>query len=161
MSRPFNPLTIQILKKLSSKPENFKKLHNELCPQNPYKFFYNAMFRLVSLGLVHRQDDHGMLLAKITDEGRKLIQRQSPEKDGTWKIVIFDIPEKHKNVRGLLRSKLKQLGFKKWQNSIWISPFALETSIEEEFRALAGKFFIRLIKTKDINETRDIEKMFA
>ena len=161
MSRPFNPLSIQILKKLSTKPENFKKLHKELCPQQPYKFFYNAMFRLVSQELVQQIDDHGALLAKITEEGRKLIQRQSPEKDGVCKIVIFDIPEKHKKVRGLLRSKLKQLGFKKWQNSIWISPYALEASIEEEFQALANKFFIRLIKTTDINETKDIEKMFA
>jgi DNA-binding transcriptional regulator PaaX len=74
--------------------------------------------------------------------------------------VIFDIPEKQKYVRVVLRAKLKALHFKKWQNSIWISPYKLDEEIEAEFDELAKKFFVRLIKTKDINLTEDLEKMF-
>jgi len=54
--------------------------------------------------------------------------------------VIFDIPEKHKYVRNVLRAKLKQLHFKKWQNSIWVSPYALDGQIEEDFKELGKKF---------------------
>ena len=88
------------------------------------------------------------------------MSRLSPKKDGVWKLVIFDIPEKHKYVRNVLRAKLKTLHFKKWQNSIWASPFALDEEIETELLALAKKFFVRLIKTTEINETKDLEEMF-
>jgi CRISPR-associated endonuclease Cas2 len=77
-----------------------------------------------------------------------------------WKLVIFDVPEKHKKVRNILRAKLNQLGFKKWQNSIWASPYELDTEIEKEFLELGKKFFIRLIKTQEINLTEDLEKLF-
>jgi hypothetical protein len=59
-----------------------------------------------------------------------------------------------------LRGKLKQLFFKKWQNSIWVSPYILPEDIEEELRSLGQKFFIRLIKTSDINIVEDLKNMF-
>ncbi len=112
-------------------------------------------------GFLSRQQDAKGISLALTGEGIKMLGRLLPQKDGVWKLVIFDIPEKQKKVRAVLRAKLKQLHFKKWQNSIYISPYALEADIESEFQALADKFFIRLIKTKDINKTADIEKMFA
>ncbi len=63
-------------------------------------------------------------------------------------------------MRNVLRSKLTSLGFKKWQNSIWISPFIIAPEIEAELNELAKHFFIRLMKTTDINVTDDLEKMF-
>jgi phenylacetic acid degradation operon negative regulatory protein len=92
--------------------------------------------------------------------GTQLIHKVRPKKDGIWKIIIFDIPESKRAVRNTLRSKLNSLGFKKWQNSIWISPYALDPTIEEELNQLATKLFIRLIKTTDINYTEDLEKLF-
>ena len=43
--------------------------------------------------------------------------------------VIFDIPEKKKPAREALREKLKDLGMKKLQHSIWITPFPCEKEI--------------------------------
>ncbi|MBI5530204.1 MAG: hypothetical protein HY918_01760 [Candidatus Doudnabacteria bacterium] len=160
MSRPFHPLTLSILEQLKNKAESYKKLHKAICPQQPYKFFYNIMFRLESQELIKKVDDAGALMAEITEDGKKLLGRKKPVKDGVWKMVIFDIPEKQKKVRGVLRAKLKQLQFKKWQNSIWISPYALDEEIEEEMAQLAKHFFVRLIKVKDINRTDDLDKLF-
>jgi phenylacetic acid degradation operon negative regulatory protein len=84
----------------------------------------------------------------------------APKKDGVWKLVIFDIPEKHKYVRTVLRAKLKQLHFKKWQNSIWASPYEMDAEIEAELNDLGKKFFVRLIKTTQINHPETLEKMF-
>ena len=100
-------------------------------------------------------------MVSITEEGRKMLSRARPDRDGVWKLVIFDIPEKQKYVRTVLRAKLKSLHFKKWQNSIWVSPYKLDEEIENELKQLSKKFFIRLIKTTDINETADLEKLFA
>jgi len=121
------------------------------------KDFYNYIFRLERQELIKKTGDS----EQITEEGKKLLLRLMPERDGIWKLVIFDIPEKHKYVRVVLRAKLRQLHFKKWQNSIWVSPYALDKEIEEEFESLGKKFFVRLIKTTQINQTEYLEKLFA
>ena len=69
--------------------------------------------------------------------------------------------------RGLLAPQLTRFqknikggGFKKWQNSIWVSPYAMDREIEEELNDLGKKFSVRLIKTTQINHNEDLEKMF-
>ena len=44
-------------------------------------------------------------------------------------MIIFDIPEKKKSAREALRDKLKDLGFAKLQDSVWITPFPCENEI--------------------------------
>jgi DNA-binding transcriptional regulator PaaX len=157
MSRPYHKLTVILLSALVGKDRALiKDLHQQYAPKLPNKDFYNYIFRLHQQGLVAKVDNK----ASITEEGKKLLLRLCPEKDSVWKMVIFDIPEKHKYVRNVLRSKLRQLHFKKWQNSIWISPFVLDREIEEELTALGKKYFVRLIKTSEINHIQDLEKMF-
>ena len=161
MSRPYHPLTITVLSLLLEQGElTYAKLHQLCARDKPYKFFYNIMYRLQSEGLVAQAKKDGKLAAEITKEGRQLLARSRPQRDHVWKLVIFDIPEKHKYVRNVLRAKLKALHFKKWQNSIWASPFALDEEIEKELDLLSKKFFVRLIKTTQINESGDLEKLF-
>jgi len=50
--------------------------------------------------------------------------------DGYWRIIVFDIPEKRKRERNILRSFIKRKGFIGIQNSVFISPYA-------DFRQLA------------------------
>lgn len=162
MSRPYSPLSLSILNILASQGEQeFKKLYKAIPDSKiPYKEFYNNLFRLFDQGLLSKNKINGILLAKITEEGKIFLKRKFPEKDGVWKIVIFDIPEKHKKVRNILRAKLKELFFKKWQNSIWISPYALDKEIENELNELGKKFFVRVIKTTNINITNDLDNLF-
>jgi DNA-binding transcriptional regulator PaaX len=161
MSRPYHPLTKTILDKLSGlKEAPYFEIFKACGKEQDYKFFYNAMYRLEKEGLIKKNKTDGKLVAEITPDGKQLLQRLAPQKDGVWKMVIFDIPEKHKYVRNVLRAKLKALHFKKWQNSIWITPYILDEEIEKEMKELAGKFFVRLIKTTEINQTEDLEKMF-
>ena len=161
MSRNFNSLTTNILVHLQeNKQLPFSELFKKIEKKIPYKEFYNALYRLENNGFVDKQEMAGKLTATITKEGKALLMQLAPKKDGVWKIVIFDVPEKHKRIRVILRAKLKALRFKKWQNSTWISPYELDAEIEQELNELGKKFFIRLIKTKEINITRDLEEMF-
>jgi len=121
------------------------------------KEIYNTVYRLIGQELLEADGKN----YTITQRGRQFIHKYFPKKDGVWKIIIFDIPEKKRYIRTVLRSRLESLGFKKWQNSIWISPYALDPSIEEELHELAKHYFVRLIKTRDINFTEDLEKLFA
>lgn len=161
MARIFNTLTLSLLSEIAAHPGILlQELHTKYHPVKPYKEIYNTAFRLAELELVSKQKDSKGLGLTITPEGQKILQRNAPKKDGVWKIIIFDIPEKQKHVRVVLRAKLKTLHFKKWQNSIWISPYALDEEIEQELKEIGGKFFVRLIKTTDINHTEDLDKLF-
>lgn len=46
---------------------------------------------------------------------------EEKEWDGRWRLVFWDIPEENRAARDVLRDKLKQLGFIRWQKSVWAS----------------------------------------
>ena len=52
-------------------------------------------------------------------------------KDGKWIMLIFDIPQKHRKARDLLRSILDNLGYKLFQQSVWISPYDISEKTEK------------------------------
>lgn len=162
MARLFDQQTLNILKYLfNAGPTSVRGLYLKQKGTKSYKEFYNIIFRLHSQELVKKSYENSALHVAITEAGQKLLRVLRPEKDGVWKLIIFDIPEKHKYVRTVLRAKLKSLGFKKWQNSIWVSPFALDPDIEAELNELGKKFFVRLLRVAEINHKADLEKMFA
>jgi DNA-binding transcriptional regulator PaaX len=158
MSRKYNPYSINILKFLaaSNQPKTFLHIKEGCGIKLSSKDFYNYLFRLEQQELISKSEKS----VTITEEGRKILKQLAPTKDGVWKLVIFDIPEKHKYVRSVLRGKLKQLHFKKWQNSIWVSPYELSSEIEKELDDLGKKFFVRLIKTTQINHIESLQKLF-
>lgn len=83
--------------------------------------------RLKREKLVEEVKIDGKGVYKLTPKGKLKIFHsyviKKPKWDGKWRIVIFDIPETMKKKRELFRSKLKVIGFKMVQNSVWISPY--------------------------------------
>jgi len=49
--------------------------------------------------------------------------------DRKWRVVIFDIPEKHRTARDILRTKLLALGFETVQESVYVYPFECSEEI--------------------------------
>lgn len=95
--------------------------------------FYND--RLVD----YKENKDGEVEIILTKEGKKKaikyqldeIEIKKPEKwDGKWRMVIFDVPEKKKKAREALRNKLKDLGFKELQKSVFIYPYECENEID-------------------------------
>ena len=83
-----------------------------------------ALKRLREHGFVELLDDK-QLIYRLTDSGKDKAlwarMKMSDEVwDGKWRIVVWDIPEKRRAARDLLRFKLKMLGFKLLQKSIWV-----------------------------------------
>jgi len=78
--------------------------------------------------------DQGKLVFKITDLGRDALgfYNRESEWDGRLRIVIFDVPLDKGKVRKALRRKLKEWGFKMWQQSVWIT----KRDITEKMRNL-------------------------
>ena len=43
--------------------------------------------------------------------------------DGKWQMIIFDIPERKRDLRNLLRENIYLLGYKMLQQSVWVCPY--------------------------------------
>lgn len=160
MSRIHNGLAKQILWLLNNNESlSIKELYAGLNEFSP-KEIYDSAYRLKLQEYVEFTKVTGKTRIMLTPEGKFLAAQKHPNRDGVWKLIIFDIPEKQRKIRDHLRSRLIILGFKKWQSSIWVSPYTIPKEIEEELKQLSLKFFIRLIKTTEINNTSDLEKLF-
>jgi len=49
--------------------------------------------------------------------------------DGKWRMICFDIPEKYKQGRDALRDKLKKIGFRELQKSVFVTPYSCKDEI--------------------------------
>ena len=157
MSKPLSGLSKTILRSLYIKQgQMLHEIYNAHAQAESKKAVYDTLYRLEQQGLVTKVKDS----YQTTPEGGKLIHNFFPSRDGVWMMIVFDIPETKRPVRNFLRQKLQALGFKRWQNSIWVSPYALDPELETELLQLAQKYFVRLIKTSDINYDKDLNKLF-
>lgn len=89
--------------------------------------------RLRKRGLVEIvKRKNGLTTIKLTKEGKKKLARYKIDQleiekpkiwDSKWRIIIFDIPIQKNSARGLLRKKMKELGFYKLQASVFVYPY--------------------------------------
>jgi CRISPR/Cas system-associated endoribonuclease Cas2 len=71
---------------------------------------------------------------QLTKKGRVYMLRHTfyPHKkvskkwDRKWRVLIFDIPEKHRFARDQIRIALLNIGFVRLQNSVWVYPYNCE-----------------------------------
>ena len=84
-----------------------------------------------------------------------------PEKwDGKWRLLMFDIPEKHKGIREGFREKLKKLGLIQFQKSVWIYPYQCENELDFVAEALGIGKYMQLL-TVWIENDRKLRDEFA
>lgn len=115
----------------------------------------NALKRLRENGFVELLSDKELAL-RLTDSGRSKalwtkMRLESEKWDGKWRLVIWDIPEKRRNARDLLRYQLKQLGFTKWQKSVWVSKKNCTKILREYIKKVGIEDWVRVIESNNIN----------
>jgi len=71
-------------------------------------------------------------------------------KDGYLRVIIFDISEKRRSVRDLLRAKLNELECYQLQKSVYVTPYKCEKELEEIFSILNLKGCVHIILAKSI-----------
>jgi hypothetical protein len=95
----------------------------------------SVFYYLKNKGLIDVRVRNGQLFVSLTDEGKRVagkyqindLKIRKPKKwDKKWRILIFDIVDKHKIKREALRGKLKELGFYQLQKSVWVYPYDFE-----------------------------------
>ncbi|QQG43143.1 MAG: hypothetical protein HYW45_02995 [Candidatus Daviesbacteria bacterium] len=113
-----------------------------------------ALKRLRENRLIDLIDDKN-LIYRLTDSGKDKAlwtkMRFEEEKwDGKWRLVIWDIPEKRRVARDLLRHKLKFLGFTQLQRSIWMTKKNCTKLLRDFIKEVGIKDWVRVVETTDI-----------
>ncbi|MCG2691390.1 hypothetical protein L6272_01040 [Microgenomates group bacterium] len=111
----------------------------------------------------------GQVCLQLTGLGEKQLQRNFPllklqqkQWDGYWRLVTFDIPEKHKGKRDLLRHKLQSLGFAQFQKSSYISPHDFCQDMIEflNTHSLSADVFVLEVKHKYLPPPKEFAQKF-
>jgi DNA-binding transcriptional regulator PaaX len=98
---------------------------------------------------------HRKGLFKLTQKGLKRINYykamrvsfmpQDKNWDGLWRIIIFDIPEKNRESRNILRDKIKSWHCYKLQNSVFVTPYVCEKELQILCEALLIQKYVHVI----------------
>ena len=78
------------------------------------------------------------------------IESKKKRKDGKWIMVIFDVPEKNRKSRNLLRSILFNLGYKMFQQSAWISPYDVYSKTEKLLALYSLDQYVKMFLIEEI-----------
>ncbi len=105
---------------------------------NPKYAASGVFWKLVDGGyIVIRHTTRGKV-AELTSKGRKVLSvidqpnfhlKRPRRWDKKWRVLIFDIKEKKRATRNLLRSTLSHIGFVQLQQSVWVCPYDCEDLI--------------------------------
>jgi CRISPR/Cas system-associated endoribonuclease Cas2 len=97
---------------------------------------HNAIGRLVVKGYIKRSKEG---FVEITETGRRHLALNQAQLESTartkrkwdkrYRLVMFDIPQKRRVTRDKLRSLMRDFGFLRLQDSVWVSPYDCEELI--------------------------------
>lgn len=117
---------------------------------------YNSFSRLKKKGYLTSSYVKGRVVYRLAEPIRKqlaalqkvrLRDAQAKTWDGRWRLVSFDIPEKQKNHRDVLRRRLKRLGLVHFQHSIWLTPYKLAEDFYEIIEECGLKDCVLIIES--------------
>ena len=159
---------------LSRSPKNYFKIMKDL-PSAWKEIDKNRLYRVVREFYNDRlvdfkEDKDGLAKIILTKEGEKKALKikidemkiKKPTKwDDEWRVVIFDIPERFKKAREALRKKLKDLGFIKLQESVFVLPYECENEINFITEIFLIRPFVRFMRVKSFTNEEQIRLRFG
>lgn len=132
--------------------EKYRKMKNR-------QAFYKLVYYLKKNNFIKVKNLQGrnavLLTKKGTDKALKASfkidkSKLRKRKDGKWIMVIFDIPQNRKRDRALLRSVLKNLGYKLFQQSVWINPYDVSEKTERSLQFYCLDKYVRIFLINEI-----------
>ncbi len=127
----------------------YQKYYKILTPQR----FFRLVSYLKKNNLIKIESLKGVPALMLTKKGfSKAVRAQfnfendniEKRKDGKWIMLIFDVPEKNKKSRELLRSILYRLKYNLFQKSVWVSPYDVSDRTEEVLQEYALDEFVKM-----------------
>lgn len=113
-----------------------------------------ALKRLREGGLIELVSDE-TLAWRLTDKGREKAVLasflQDDEKwDGKWRLIIFDVPEKRRSARDVLRRKLKDWGFVHFQQSVWGTKKNCAKALRDFIKSVGIEDWVMVVESDNI-----------
>ncbi len=131
----------------------FEKYRKENGKRNFSKLIYNLKIR----GYIKVKNLENKQAIIITKEGIGKALKSSfkieggrKRKDGKWVMLIFDVPEKYRKSRSLLRNILHNLGYKIFQQSVWISPYDVSEKTEKLLQIYSLDNYVKIFLIEEI-----------
>ena len=131
---------------------------------------YRSIRRLYESQLVHyREHQDGSISLVLSDQGHtralrykldEMVVQRPTAWDNKWRVVLFDIPEKKKQLRDALRFRLRQLGFIEFQKSVFVHPFECRDEIDFVVEFYQARPFVRMIEAVSIDNELHLKKKF-
>jgi CRISPR/Cas system-associated endoribonuclease Cas2 len=136
------------------------------------KLALQALDRLQRKELIdYRFKKNGEMRVVLTDAGKEKVRQfyfdelapLKPKRwDKKWRVILSDIPERHKKARDALRHKYQEWGFYLLQKSVYVYPY----SCEEEIAIIRDIFHIPtvslfIIETDFIGDQQKLKKHFS
>lgn len=124
---------------------------------NP-SYLKRTLARMRREKLVKIVERDGEQIIELTKNGRRRIIKYSLENlsidksnawDGRWRLVMYDVPHRRKQLRDVFRETLKNLGFYQLQESVWVFPYPCEDQVSflREFYGV-GNEVLYVVATK-------------
>ena len=146
--------------------ENFKWPYWKSPPRT---LVSQALFRMKKQRLVEIGEEGEKTIIKITEDGKKRVLKyklkelsiKKPKRwDGNFRLVIFDIPDKKRLARDVLRMKLKELGFYQFQESVFVYPYECKDEIDFIKELYEISPFVKYIVAENIDDSENLLKYF-
>lgn len=90
-------------------------------------------------------------------------KRKKEKWNGKWRIIVFDILEDQRQIRNLLRNRLRWLGFKELQKSVWIFPYDASRELKEILDLCNVDIIgdVRFLTVEKMEEDSDLREDFG
>ncbi|MDP3740816.1 MAG: hypothetical protein Q8R08_00635 [bacterium] len=137
--------------------------------QKIYRGAYKHFWGLKTAGYVKvTKDKNNQSFFHLTPKGRlsflkylHLEKLKIKKWDGRWRIVVFDIPEGRKKLRGYLRHRLKYLGFFPLQESVYIFPHPVPQELEQYLKENRLRKYCRYLTVDEIDGEQGLKQKFG
>ncbi|MCX6724155.1 MAG: CRISPR-associated endonuclease Cas2 [Candidatus Staskawiczbacteria bacterium] len=119
--------------------------------------FSNLIYYLKRKGYIKAKNlegKQGMLLTKqgidkaFTTSFK--LGKGKKRKDGKWAMLIFDMPKRRRKERDLLRSVLCNLGYKMFQQSVWMTPYDVSDKTEKLLQRYSLDKYVRIFIIEEL-----------
>lgn len=106
----------------------------------------------------------------LSENGQKILLRFNYEElqvkqpkiwDGNFRMIVFDIPERKRAARNSLREKIKELGFVKFNDSVWAYPYPCQSEIDFIANYWGIGRYVHFVLAKDLTNREILEKHFC
>ena len=129
--------------------------------------YHTSITRCVNRGWVKKTKKDGKLFLKLTAQGQlQLLQqrlkygfhKRQPH-DGSFWLILFDIPEMASRDRDALRRFLRSIKFSQLQKSVYISPYPIPQEAFVYLEQTNLRRFIRCMRVSEVDNPKDFKHL--